>query len=226
MDLVIKEMVADEAESEDVIETVERSPSSESKCLKCLTIFKTAGLLRRHQRLGCMTEIDGSNQVDPKTQNIVKKEESLIIERSGKEAPIATSFTFPGEIAKSKNKGHLFDSKCNGEESCSKAQGQISQGCRYLLIQGYLKPKPICMFRIEGCKNFAHCKFTHVIPEHLNLPFYCEPFLRGKCLESTKSWSNCYKLRHISFKDLNKMFFERLQRLRVNCDFCDIVKLF
>jgi len=124
-----------------------------------------------------------------------------------------------------KNKRVLDDkSDFTSDIDPEEALKTFGQGCKYF-FQGNLTPEPICKFRIQGCSRLGHCRFTHIFPKHVNMPRYCEPFLRGRCLEEVEGGlkkQKCYKLLHINYNSLNKMFFQRLERLSKSCEFCDI----
>ena len=210
------------------------SPRFESTCPKCMLIFETAGLLRRHQRQGCRTDSDKKDTPTPTTleveSHILEKpatQESLTLSRYVQEIGNETSDIHPEEIDQSGKRALAVGTRAEEKDPDAKAEEALKTfekrdpsgiGCKKF-FQGYLKLLPICTFRIRGCKRLVHCRFTHIIPEHLNMPNYCEPFLQGKCFGGGLKKHNCYK-HHMSRNDLNKMFYERLYRLSKICEFC------
>ena len=219
-----------------------------SRCPKCKSTFKTAGLLRRHQRLDCDTEggnVKGDHPTSPEvySKTLAKPltQESLVLTSSEQDSPIEAKNIHHKENDKSKNKVLKVNS---GQQetpplvrSCSlyreppmkfdttdqkgvsgEGKGRANKTGCQQIPATYTDLKPICMFRIHGCSKRDSCKFTHDIPKHLYMPLYCEPFLRGKC-----TMYDCHNLFHISFKDLNIWFFEGLHRLSQRCCFCDRV---
>ena len=91
------------------------------------------------------------------------------------------------------------------------------QGCKK--VKNMEDVEGICNLRMKGCTR-PDCNLAHDIPDHLILPIYCEPFLHGQCEQGSKKRLNCFKLHHITYNNLNKMFFEKLEKLFSDCDLC------